>query len=628
MQRKKYVENNDDIESLRKYFEALGDIGPSAEAVKPLEAFSRITSEPIYAKVCDPVYNAAAMDGIAVSSRETAEAGEHRPLSLKAGRDFVYINTGGQLPKGFDSVIMIEDVIEISEDTVRITAPSYPWQNVRTVGESIAAGEMIAPSKHRLRPAEIGAAFASGNTEIRVYKKPAVGIIPTGSELTNDPAELSLGGRIMESNGKMLAALVEEAGGAPTLYPISRDEPSLLEEALRLAVLKNDMVFVNAGSSAGDRDYTVKIIEKLGRVIVHGIAVKPGKPTIFGIIDKKPVIGIPGYPVSAYTVFEMFAKKVLAKMAGLDEQPKDTVRACLTKRIPGSFKSAESVRVSVGLIGGRLVATPLERGASKLMTLVRADGFLKIDRLTEGIEAGEAVEISLAKLLKDIEKALVIIGSHDLIIDALSDRVRLSSAHAGSMAGLFSFFKNECHIAPIHLLDENGEYNISYIKKYGGGRKCALIKGVGREQGFMLPKGNPKGFRAPEDIARLKLGFANRQRGSGTRLLFDDLLKKTGIAPSEVSGYEKEYSNHLAVAAAVKNGIADVGLGALSAANALELDFVSAGYEEYDFLTAAEYLEDPRLKSFVEALSSPEFKKEIESFGGYDTKRTGEIIRL
>lgn len=624
--RKSYIQNNDAKEALELYQEKLKDISLATEVVTPLDAFSRITARAIFAQKCDPSYNAAAMDGIMIDAEITEHAGDNTPLTLKRGIDFDYVNTGGAITGNYNSVIMIEDVIIIDDDTVQILSPSYPWQHIRVIGESVVMGELVLASRHTIRAQDVGALIAAGITGVEVYKKPKVAIIPTGKEMIDDPTQLKTG-KLMEYNSKVFACLTLENGGQPIVYDVCEDDKEQLKKSILDAIKVAEMVIVNAGSSAGTKDYTVHVLKELGEVVVHGIAIKPGKPTILALVEGKPVIGIPGYPVSAYIVFDAFAKPILRQLGGLSSGSVTKVKAKLTRRITSSFKNSEIIRMAVGRVGNILVTTPLERGAAQIMSLVKADGLLKVDRLLEGVEAGEIVDIELINSIDEIEKSLVIIGSHDMIIDVLSDRISVSSAHVGSMGGITALLNGECHIAPIHLLDEeSGIYNISYVKKYFKHKKMALIKGVGRIQGFVVEKNNPKNITCFEDFLKKKVKYTNRQRGAGTRLLFDYNLKKIGLTGTSIFGYEKELGTHLAVAVAVKNKVADTGLAVLSAAKALELDFVPVALEEYDFLVPYEYLEDTRVKGFISVLKSDFFKNELEKLGGYTYDRIGEIL--
>lgn len=625
MKRNTYIENNDDEQALQDYLQALGDLQGTAEEISVLDAVGRITWQAIFARFCDPVYNASAMDGIAVIAEQTFSATETEPLTLKPEQDFVYVNTGNEIKAPFNAVIMIEQVLKHDDGTVSIIAPAYPWEHVRTVGESIVSGDLILPSRHKIRPIDLGALLAGGITKVQVYRKPTVGIIPTGNELIEDPDKLEPG-RLMESNSRVFAALTEEYGGQPNRYGIVHDSPDLLRAAIQKAVEENDMVIVNAGSSAGSKDYTVHIIEELGEVIHHGIAIKPGKPTILGVVQGKPVIGIPGYPVSAYLVFDLFLRPLIYRMTGQSQQQEQYVEATLTKRLVSSFKNAELLRVALGYVNGRLVTTPLNRGAAAVMSMVKADGIVKVERLCEGLEVGEKVQVRLLRPLNEIKNTLVITGSHDMMIDVLADQMAVSSAHVGSLSGIMALRRKECHMAPIHLLDEaTGVYNEAYVRQYFPNQKMALIRGVGRIQGFMVPKGNPKQLAGIEDLKQRRVTFANRQRGAGTRILFDYTLKQQNMTAEEINGYEKEYATHMAVAISVKSGVADTGLGVYSAAKAMDLDFIPLANEQYDFLVPAEYLEDERVQQFIGILSSSHFKQQLLDLGGYDVAHTGEI---
>ena len=616
-----YIENNSLKETLDNYIINVGKMG--TEMVPTIESVGRVCAKAIFARVCDPTYNASAMDGIAVCSIDTAEASELKPMVLKKGQ-FQYVNTGNPINQPYDSVIMIEDVINNEDSSISIIAPSKPWQHIRCIGETVVATEMVVPSNYIIRELDLGAILASGNAEVEVYKKPKVAVIPTGNEMVEDTKDLAKG-KLMESNSRVMSALVKSYGGDPVRYGICIDDEELLEDRIKVAVKENDVVLINAGSSAGTKDYTKKIIEKLGKVYAHGLAIKPGKPTILGIIDGKPIIGVPGYPVSAYIVMEKVVKAVIAKMINIEPIPRMKVNAIMTKRVVSSLKNEEFIRVALGFVDDKVVATPMERGAAAVMSMVKADGIVDLDRNTEGIEAGETVEVELYRPLEEIKKKLVIIGSHDVVIDIIGDSMPVSSAHVGSMGGILALKANSAHIAPIHLLDKDtGEYNVSFVKRFFD-EDMALIKGLGRTQGILVPKGNKNNITSVEALRGGKFSFANRQNGAGTRLLFDYQLEKFGISKEEVVGYDKEYTTHLAVASAVLNGVADCGMAVLSAANIMGLDFIPVGEESYDFLVRASMLEDPRIKEFIAIIQSKEFKEKVEKVGGYTLNDIGKV---
>lgn len=540
------------------------------------------------------------------------------------------MDTGDPIHPPYDAVIMAEDLVE-TKDGVQITASAAPWQHIRPIGEDIVAGEMILPSRHKIRPIDVGVLLSAGITRIEVVKRPRAAIFPTGTEII-EPEDTPREGSIIESNSRMFENMVIEAGGEARRFPPIIDDYEQIRDHIAKAACEYDMVIVNAGSSAGTEDYTVHVLRELGEVIVHGVAIKPGKPVILAVVEGKPVIGLPGYPVSAYIGFENFVLPVLAMMGQTALKKNEVVTASVSKRLVSSLRHKEYVRVKVGKVGDKMVAAPLARGAGAAMSLVRADGFCVIEQNSEGVEAGEPVQVELYRDKAEVENTVVIIGSHDLILDVAADMMPnlhpgmfVSSTHVGSMGGLMALKRKEAHLAPIHLLDEEtGEYNLSYIRRLFGSGKIALIKGVGRTQGLLVKKGNPLGIKGIEDLPGCR--YVNRQRGAGTRVLFDYKLKQLGIAPEQINGYEREAATHMAVAAAVGSDGADAGMGILSAAKAMDLDFIPVGPEEYDFAVPLEYLELPHIKAFIEILKMDEFHKRLDELGGYTYERAGERI--
>ncbi|WP_422485563.1 molybdopterin biosynthesis protein [Gudongella sp. DL1XJH-153] len=625
MKRNTYIDNVDVDKATELYLEEL-NIEGDLEEVAVVDSLGRVTWEAVYAAVSSPGYNASAMDGIAVTSKNTEGANESNPLTLIEREDFKYVNTGNPIKEPYDSVIMIEDVLKREDDQVQILRPAYPYQHVRQIGEDIVATEMIIPSRHKVRPMDIGALISGGIKKVNVYKRPKIGIIPTGSEIVEDISQV-MEGTIIDSNSHVFKGLVTSLGGIPNRYPPMEDDYDKLKQLLKEAVKENDMVIVNAGSAAGTKDFTVNLIQELGRVVVHGVAMKPGKPTILGVVEKKPVIGIPGYPVSAFMVFDVFAKPLILKFLGDQGEIYETTEAVLSRRMVSSLKNKEIVRVTLGKVKDRLIATPLSGGAGVSMSLVKADGLGIIPRNIEGYEAGDKIEVELLKPLSTIRNKLLSIGSHDLVMDIIGDMMKLTSSHVGSMGGILSLRRDECHLAPIHLLDmDTGEYNISYVKKYFPGRKMALIKGLQRSQGFIVQKGNPDNIEGCSDLLREDVIFANRQRGAGTRVLLDYQLKKEELDPAKIRGYQREFTTHMAVAAAVKNNTATTGLGAYSAAKAMELHFVPLANEDYDFLVDAESVNMELIREFIETIKSDRFQSRVTDLGGYGFEGTGNII--
>jgi len=629
-----YLSNISVEDALKAFKTALSPhLRLETEGIEVIDSLDRITGEAIFALCNSPLYDSAAMDGIAVISARSHGASESAPVTLKRSIDFVVVDTGDPVRPPFDAVIMAEDIHELDDETIIIRAAAAPWQHIRPIGEDIVQGEMILPGSHKIRPMDIGVLLSGGITHITVRKRPEAAIFPTGTEMIEPGEEMKEGG-IIESNSRMFEALVKKDGGLPHRFAPIPDDYDLIKERLQDAVSRFDVVLICAGTSAGTEDYTVHVLRELGDVIVHGVAMKPGKPVVLAVVNGKPVIGIPGYPVSAYLVYENFASPILGEISGNPAQSYETVKATLSRRLVSSLKHREYVRVKVGRVGNRLIASPLARGAGAAMSLVRADGFCIIEQDSEGCQAGEEVAVVLCRPLSELDNTVVSIGSHDLILDVIADLLpnaypgfHLSSTHVGSMGGLMALKNGEAHIAPTHLLDEEtGEYNVPIIKELFGDQAMALIKGVGRTQGIMVSQGNPLGIAGVGDLPRCR--YVNRQRGAGTRVLLDYKLKAAGIEPDAISGYDREAATHMAVAAAVRDGSADAGMGVLSAAKAMDLDFIPIGDEEYDFAIAVAHLDTPYVRAFISILSNPAILSKLDELGGYTADRCGEIVYI
>lgn len=633
MAQKVYLSNLELNEAVELYFNKIKPLKIEIEKILTREASGRVTAAPVYSLMSSPFYNSSAMDGIAVQSSKTIGASDRNHIELTEGLDYIVVDTGDPIPREYDCVIMVEDLIPAGDKKVKIYKSAVPWQNIRPIGEDIVQNQLILPSNQVIRPVDIGAMIAGGVNNIQVYKRPKVGIIPTGTEIVEPGSELKVGD-IVEFNSRIFSAQVCEWGGIPERYNIVKDDYSKIMATVEKAAEENDVVLINAGSSAGREDFTSEVISELGQVYVHGISIKPGKPVILGQVKGKPVIGIPGYPVSAYFIMEFIVKRLIKAFQCINVIDYEMVDAVVSRRVMSSLKYLEFVRVNLGYVGDKIIASPLSRGAGATMSLVRADGVLQIPQSIEGIEGGTTVQVQLLKKREDIKNTLVCIGSHDPILDVASDMIHLktkkyflASSHVGSMGGIMALKKEETHIAPIHLLDENtGEYNISYINKYLRDKDIVLVKCVKRVQGLMVQKGNPLGITNFQDIRDKSLSFVNRQRGSGTRILFDYNIKKLGIKPGEISGYEREEFTHLAVAAAVQAGDADCGLGVYSAAEMMNLDFIPLCSEEYDFAIPQAFIETDMIKKFIEIIKCEEFLSQVEKLGGYEYKDVGKII--
>lgn len=605
------------------------------EGIEVTASLGRITSRAVYALCSSPNANVSAMDGVAVRSAETYNASETAPVQLKLGEQALFINTGQPIPEGFDAVIMIEEIHQPSPDTIEIISSVPPWHYVRPTGEDIVAGEQIIPSSHLIRPTDIGALLSGGLIKIFVKKRPVVSIIPTGDEII-EPGNTPSEGQVTESNSHVISGLLNEWGAEPLRLPIVRDIYKNLMQRAEEAIKHSDLLVIIAGSSAGTKDYTADVIASLGRVLVHGVSIMPGKPVILGIIDKRPVIGLPGYPVSAVIAFEIFARPIIGHMLNQTIPKDQTLEAEITRKIPSKLGQEEYIRVKMGKLGDKYYATPLSRGAGIITSLVRADGMITMPKQSEGIDEKSPVTVRLLKPKEEIESSLIFIGSHDPGLDLISDHLRretrgisLSITHLGSLGGLIALKRAECHLTGIHLLDpETGIYNTPYIKSHIAGHKVYKVHMALREQGIIIKRGNPKNIKTLHDLLQGDIRFVNRQYGAGTRILLEHLLKGIHIDPQEIKDYRREVFTHMAVAALIKSGGADCGLGVLSAARALDLDFIPVAKEVYDLVIPEAYMRLQGIESILEILGSKTFRATLESMGGYDCKNSGETTCL
>ncbi|WP_042345602.1 molybdopterin biosynthesis protein [Bacillus massiliigorillae] len=625
--RKVYLEDKPRQQAVDEMLQAF-QYEKRVEYLKPEEALGRVTAEPIFAKASMPHYHASAMDGIAVVAENTFTAHEHQPLQMKLNTDFKYVDTGGPVISPYNAVIMIEHVEELDQETIEIIEPATPWQHIRPIGEDIVQEEMILPRGHIIRPVDIGALIAARIDQVPVIDKPIVSIIPTGNELVL-PGEQAGTGHLIEYNGTVFASYITEWGGLPNLHDIVPDDPEQLKEAIVQATATSDFVVINAGSSAGSKDYTVHILEELGEVYTHGIATRPGKPVIIAKVNEKIVVGIPGYPVSAYLSLEWLIRPLICQCLGIVPPEREKLTVKLGRRIVSTMGAEDFIRMNIGYIDGTYVATPLTRAAGVTMSLVKADALLIIPPSILGYEQGDLVEVELLKPISSIQSAYIFNGSHDLSIDYLSTFLqqqsltsKIVSTHTGSMAGMLAIKKGEAHVAGIHLLDsENKTYNTSYVKKILQGENVVLYPFLKRKQGWIVPKGNPLQITSVSDIATQKAMFVNRQKSAGTRILFDLLLQEAGLETNDISGYNREYFTHLSVAAEVKMDQNAVGLGIYSAAKAMGVDFIPVTDESYDLLMKKDFFESKQGENLIKIIQSEAFIREIENMGGYEVVR-------
>ena len=606
--------------------------GPKTEVIPVFESCGRVTARAVYAHICAPHYAASAMDGVAVTAKDTFGATETTPVTLSP-EQFIVLDTGDPIPEDRDAVIMVEDIVKNADGSITIHAAAAPWQHIRQIGEDVCAGEMILPSHMTVSPAAIGAMIAGGVLEIEVIRKPVVGIIPTGDEII-PPCTDPKPGDILEFNGSIFSAMVRQWGAEAVVYPIVPDKFDQIKTMVAKAAEECDMVILNAGSSAGREDFSAKVIRELGEVLYHGIAIKPGKPAILGCQGEKPILGVPGYPVSGIIVIEQLLKPLIDHWLQAPSAPSQYAKATLTRPVVSGLKYQEFVRVRMGCVGGRLMASPLSRGSGVVSSFMKADGILEVPQGLEGYEAGEEVNVRLLSPRSKLENTLVVIGSHDPLLDELADMLHLenpelymSSSHVGSMGGIMAIRRGEAHAAGCHLLDTaDGSYNRSFIRKYFPKGDVRLISCVGRQQGLMVARGNPLNIRKFSDIARDGVRYVNRQKGSGTRILTDYLCKREYVDASAIYGYDREELTHTSVAAQIVSGSADAGMGIYSAAKLYDLDFIPICIEEYDLIIPDHAWDTPMVRSLLTILKSDAFREKILSLGGYTVDNPGEVI--
>ncbi len=617
------------------------------------QALGRVLAEPIWAKISSPHYHASAMDGFAVRAVDTEGATLAAPVVLPVGVQpatgpaAAYVDTGDPLPYWANAVVMIENTEPTTADgapaedprqpeAIRIRAAVAPWKNVRAMGEDMVASQLVLPAGHVLRPVDLGAIAGCGHDRVNVVRKPQVAVIPTGTELKpiGEPVE---SGDIIEYNSMVLAAQVNAWGGEAQRWPIVPDQFIEIQRAVQTAAQTADLILLNAGSSAGSEDFSASVVASLGELLVHGIAVRPGHPVILGLIhtaDERaiPIIGVPGYPVSAALTGEIFVEPLLAHWLGRRLAEPLTMQAILTRKLTSPPGDDDYVRVAVGKVGEKTLAAPLSRGSGVITSLVRADGIVVVPRGSQGLPAGEPVTVRLYRTPTEINQTILCIGSHDVSLDVLAQFLagrgrRFASANVGSLGGLVALRRGEAHLAGSHLLDpQTGQYNLTYIAQYLPSEGVWVVGFVERDQGLMVPKTNPKGIRGLADLARDDVFFINRQRGAGTRVLLDYHLDQLGLQPDQIRGYAQEEFTHLAVAAAVASGRADCGLGIAAAAAALDLMFIPLFQERYDLIIPEKFAQRDLLAPLFDILNDSAFQRVVADLPGYAVPQMGSVL--
>lgn len=607
----------------------------TVESVPLGECYDRTLAEDVYSKVDVPGFDRASMDGYAVKAADTWGADEEAPKTLRLSGIIhagdrpdiavkegtaVDIATGAVMPAGANAVVMVENT-DVQDSNVNVRKPVTPGENVMHTGADVMMGELVLREGTALTSREVSVLAAVGLDKVKVYKKPVVAIMSTGNELSPPGTELKPG-QIYDVNAYAIGAGVEESGGVPLYLGIVRDTPDAFVNAVLDAIKKADIVLTSGSTSAGASDMMFSTVGSVGRVLVHGIKIKPGKPTIIGEAEGKPFIGLPGYPSSALTIFNEVVAPMVRHNSGRRGRAIKEVPARMALRV--TAEGGREVLLPVGLLRmpEGLSAYPVEKGSGAVSALLDADGYVEIGEDVHVMEEGEPVKV---RLLSDeiTFPDLLLIGSHCLGIDVVARMMAargftIRSINVGSAGGLRAIRKGIADVAGIHLLDESGTYNESFVRDIPG---AALVKGYIREQGLIVAKGNPLKIKSIADLPGKR--FINRTKGSGTRTLLDLELKKLAekrhttlkALAEEMPGYDIEAKTHSAIAAAIMTGKADVGLGIRTVADQNGLGFIPLRDEEYDFAIQKSRMDKPAVKAFLDILGSPEFKESIKKLG-------------
>ncbi len=626
------------VKEARKIFYQYADPKKlGTEKVELLKALDRVISNDIYSPGNVPPFDRGSMDGFAVIAADLAGAEEDKPVKLRnigevrAGYVFegvvergscVEISTGAPLPTGADSVVMVE-YTDRDADVVSITRMVTPGENVVAAGTDIQKGERVIVKNTLLTSRELGVIAAMGISEVEVIKKPSIAIFSSGDEVMEIGSELKPG-KLYDINSTAIASNIIEQGGVPEYLGIIPDQYEAIENALRSTLGKYELVLISGGTSAGMGDMLYEIIDSLERpgLLVHGIKVKPGKPTILGVCGTTPIIGLPGYPASALSIYKLFVVPYIRKLAGLQvEDTDEQITATVKQRIRSVMGRHEFKPMNLIHIADEYTAYPVPGGSGAITSIALADGFVEIPENTSFILPNTEVKISLfSKNIKlpDIQ----IIGSHCVALARLQTlftekypQFTSRSISVGSTGGVASVRRGECHVAGIHVLNENGIYNSWLIEN----TDMRIIKGYNRNQGLIVKKGNPKQIFTVKDLTRDDVRMINRNPGSGTRILLDLFLDKIGIERTNIDGYDNFVRSHSSAAQAVKSPHVDVALGIENVTDN-DLDFIMLREEEYDFLISSRYENTDAIDAFISTLRSDEFKEILASLRGYSVR--------